>query len=58
MSLTSCEIVRLKLGTPSPQVERKTLPTARKILAEITSDRVGGEEFDRTAPKRLKATIY
>ena len=51
-------MVRSKLWDPSTQVERATLPTAGKILAEITDGKVGGEEHDRLAPERMKATIY
>ena len=51
-------IVRSKLWDPSTQVERSTLPTPGKILAEITDGKLGGDEHDRIAPERLKATIY
>jgi PPOX class probable FMN-dependent enzyme len=51
-------IVRSKLWDPSTQVERSTLPTPGKILAEISDGKVGGDEHDRIAPERMKATIY
>jgi PPOX class probable FMN-dependent enzyme len=51
-------IVRSKLWDPSIQVQRATLPTAGKILAEISGGKMGGEEHDRLAPERMKATIY
>ena len=51
-------IVRSKLWDPSLHVERATLPTAGKILAEITQGKMGGDEHDRIAPERMKATIY
>ena len=51
-------IVRSKLWDPSTQVERATLPTAGKILTEISGGKIGGEEHDRLAPERMKATIY
>jgi len=51
-------IVRSKLWDPSLHVERASLPTAGKILAEITKGQMGGEEHDRLAPERMKATIY
>jgi PPOX class probable FMN-dependent enzyme len=51
-------IVRSKLWDPSTQVERSTLPTSGKILAEISGGKVGGDEHDRAYPERLKATIY
>jgi hypothetical protein len=51
-------IVRSKLWDPSIQVERASLPTAGKILAEITGGKVGGDEHDRLAPARMMQTIY
>jgi PPOX class probable FMN-dependent enzyme len=51
-------IVRSKLWDASRHVDRKTLPSAGSILAELTDGRLGGPEHDRTAPERLKATIY
>ena len=51
-------LVRSKLWDPSIQVERASLPTAGKILAEITGGKLGGDEHDRLAPERMKATIY
>ena len=51
-------IIRSKLWDPKTQVERATLPTPGKILAEITDGKMGGEEHDRGAPERIKATIY
>ena len=51
-------IVRSKLWDPATRVERATLPTPGKILAEITSGKLGGDEHDRQAPARMMATIY
>ncbi|MBV8747433.1 MAG: pyridoxamine 5'-phosphate oxidase family protein [Xanthobacteraceae bacterium] len=51
-------IVRSKLWDPATRVDRKSLPSAGTILAGITSGALGGPEHDRTAPERLKATIY
>jgi PPOX class probable FMN-dependent enzyme len=51
-------IVRSKLWDPSIQVERSSLPSAGKILAEISGGKMGGDEHDRLAPERIKATIY
>jgi len=51
-------IVRSKLWDPATQVARSTLPTAGKILAEITDGKLGGEEHDRQAPARMMQTIY
>jgi len=51
-------IVRSKLWDPAMQVDRKTLPTSGAILARISRGEIGGPEHDRTAPDRLKATLY
>jgi PPOX class probable FMN-dependent enzyme len=51
-------IVRSKLWDPATQVERSSLPTSGKILAEISGGKLGGDEHDRAYPERLKATIY
>ena len=51
-------IARSKLWDPSIQVERSTLPTSGKILAEISGGKHGGDEHDRLAPARMKETIY
>jgi uncharacterized protein len=51
-------IIRSKLWDPKTQVERASLPTPGKILAEITGGKMGGDEHDRGAPERIKQTIY
>jgi uncharacterized protein len=51
-------IVRSKLWDASRHVERKSLPSAGTILADLTGGKAGGPEHDRTAPERLKATLY
>jgi len=51
-------IVRSDLWNPAKHIERKSLPSTGAILADITSGRVGGEEYDRAYPERLRATLY
>ena len=51
-------IVRSKLWDASRHIERKSLPSAGTILAELTDGKLGGEAHDRAAPERLKATLY
>jgi PPOX class probable FMN-dependent enzyme len=51
-------IVRSKLWDEATKVERATLPTPGRILAEITDGKMGGPEHDKAYPERLKATIY
>jgi hypothetical protein len=50
--------VRSKLWDPSIQIKRSKLPTAGKMLAEISGGKVDGDQHDRMAPERMKATIY
>src|SRR4051794_8327207 len=42
-------IVRSKLWDAARHVERKTLPSAGTILADLTAGKLGGPEHDRTA---------
>jgi len=51
-------IVRSKLWDPASRVDRGSLPTSGAILACISNGALGGPEHDRTAPERMKATIY
>lgn len=51
-------IVRSRLWDPASQVDRKRLPSSGTILAGISKGAIGGPEHDRTAPERMKATIY
>jgi PPOX class probable FMN-dependent enzyme len=51
-------IVRSKLWDASRHVERKSLPSAGTILADLSKGKVDAEAHDRAAPERLKATIY
>jgi PPOX class probable FMN-dependent enzyme len=51
-------IIRSKLWDASRHVERASLPSNGTILAAITKGEMGGEEYDRAYPERLKATIY
>ena len=51
-------IVRSKIWDTTTWIDRKTLPTSGKILADITRGKVDAEAHDRDYPARLKATIY
>jgi PPOX class probable FMN-dependent enzyme len=51
-------LVRSKLWDPTSWIDRKSLPTSGKILAEITGGRHDADKHDREYPERLKATIY
>ena len=51
-------IVRSDLWNPAKHVDPKSLPSAGQILAALSGDRVGGEEYDRIWPGRAKATLW
>ncbi len=51
-------IIRSGLWDASRHVDRASLPSNGTILAAITKGEMGGEEYDRAYPERLKATIY
>ncbi|HEV2677018.1 MAG TPA: pyridoxamine 5'-phosphate oxidase family protein [Aliidongia sp.] len=51
-------VVRAELWNPAAQVARSALPSAGRILAAVSDARVGGEEYDRALPERVKATLY
>ena len=51
-------IVRSKLWDATRHVDRRSLPSAGAILADLTQGRMGGPEHDRAAPGRLEATLY
>ena len=51
-------IVRSDLWNPAKHTDRTSLPSTGTILADITSGRVGGAEYDRAYPERLRTTLY
>lgn len=51
-------LVRSELWNPTRHVDPKSLPTAGQILAALSSDRVGGEKYDREWPSRAAATMW
>jgi len=51
-------LVRSELWNPEKRVERRSLPSTGTILADITAGRVGGEQYDREYPDRLRRTLY
>ena len=51
-------LVRSELWNPEKHVDRKSLPSSGTILADITKGRVGGEQYDREYPERLRTTLY
>jgi hypothetical protein len=51
-------IVRSDLWNPDKRVDPKALPTPGQILAEMSENRVGGEEYDRAWPERARQTMW
>lgn len=51
-------VVRADLWNPARHVARGALPTPGAILAALSAERHGGEEYDRTLPNRVRATLY
>jgi uncharacterized protein len=51
-------IVRSDLWNPDKRVDPKTLPTPGQILAEMSENKVGGEEYDRAWSERAAATMW
>lgn len=51
-------LVRSELWNAERQVSRSSLPSTGTILADITGGMVGGVQYDRDYPERLRTTIY
>ena len=51
-------LVRSELWNPEKHISRKALPSTGTMLADITAGMVGGEQYDRDYPERLRTTIY
>jgi uncharacterized protein len=51
-------IVRSELWNPERHVDPKRLPSAGQILAELSDNRVGGEQYDRAWPERAKQSLW
>src|SRR5450432_1223411 len=51
-------LVRSELWNPEKLIDRKSLPSTGTIMADITKGQLGGAEYDRAYPERLRATIY
>jgi PPOX class probable FMN-dependent enzyme len=51
-------LVRSELWNPEKHISRKDLPSTGTILANITAGKVGGKDYDRAYPERLRQTIY
>ncbi len=51
-------VLRADIWNPAKYVERSTLPTAGKILADASASRIDGATYDRELPERVRNTLY
>jgi PPOX class probable FMN-dependent enzyme len=51
-------IVRSDLWNPDKRVDPKSLPTPGQMLAEMSENKVGGEQYDREWPERARQTMW
>jgi PPOX class probable FMN-dependent enzyme len=51
-------IVRSDLWNPLKQIDPNSLPTPGQILAEMSKNRVGGEDYDRAWPERARQSLW
>ncbi len=51
-------LVRSDLWNPAKHADPKALPSAGQILAALSENRVGGEDYDRAWPERAKQTLW
>jgi uncharacterized protein len=51
-------IVRSDLWNPDKRVDPKSLPTPGQILADMSENRVGGEDYDREWPERAQKSLW
>jgi hypothetical protein len=51
-------IVRSDLWNPGKRVDPKSLPTPGQILADMSENRVGGEDYDREWPERAQKSLW
>jgi len=51
-------VVRAKLWDEASRIDRASLPSTGSIIAEVSQGKMGGEEYDRAAPARIKSMLY
>jgi hypothetical protein len=51
-------IVRSDLWNPDKRVDPQSLPTPGQILAKMSENKVGGEQYDREWPERARQTMW
>jgi PPOX class probable FMN-dependent enzyme len=51
-------IVRSELWNPERRIDPAELPTPGQILAEMSENRVGGDDYDRAWPERARQSLW
>jgi PPOX class probable FMN-dependent enzyme len=51
-------LLRSELWNPARHVDPKNLPSAGQILAALSQNRVGGDDFDQAWPQRAKQAMW
>jgi uncharacterized protein len=51
-------IVRSDLWNPDKRVDPRSLPTPGQILADMSENRVGGEDYDKAWPERARQSLW
>jgi PPOX class probable FMN-dependent enzyme len=51
-------VIRAELWNPARHVDPASLPTPGRILAALSHNRVGGEEYDRAWPERAAQSLW
>ena len=51
-------IVRSRLWDEATKIERTSLPSTGTLIAETSGGKLGGVDYDREAPARIKAQLY
>ena len=51
-------LLRSELWNPARHVDSKTLPSAGQILAALSQNQVGGDDFDQAWPERARQAMW
>jgi uncharacterized protein len=51
-------LLRSELWNPARHVDPKTLPSAGQILAALSQNRLGGDDFDQAWPRRARQAMW
>ena len=51
-------VLRSELWNPARHVDPKTLPSAGQILAALSQNQVGGDDFDQAWPERARQAMW